>query len=68
VVDGKGLRASQALASSPTVESTIANLIQTMASFHAGTSQGALFEPARSGLPHEETAVLVEGHRLASRA
>jgi autotransporter passenger strand-loop-strand repeat protein len=51
----------------PTIESTVANLIQAMASFHAGTSQGALFEPAIGGLWHEETATLVVGHRLTSR-
>ena len=57
--------ASQA-PSAAAVESTVANLIQAMARFEAGTGhQGALFDPANHGLFDERGSMLVVNHHGA---
>jgi hypothetical protein len=50
------------------METTVANMIQALAGFNAaGTAnQGALFEPASSGLLHAEAGTLVGAHRVTA--
>jgi len=59
------LPVARSTADSPTVESTVANLIQAMASFNTGRGgQSALFDSVSGGVLHEDTA-LAQNHRSA---
>src|SRR6185437_13774119 len=52
-----------------TVDATVARLIQSMASYDAmvGTKEGAVFEPVRERLAHEELGRVAESHLQTSR-
>jgi autotransporter passenger strand-loop-strand repeat protein len=61
---------NQAAAASPAMEATVANLVQAMASFHAGAAmgEGALLDHLSSGTLGEESPPLARVHHAAWHA
>jgi autotransporter passenger strand-loop-strand repeat protein len=52
---------------SAVIESTVANLIQALASFDSRAGDRALFEPVSGGWLHEDAGTVMASHRSVSR-